>query len=648
MCGVAGIWTRDAVRLADVAKAMADALVHRGPDDGDVWADVHAGIALSHRRLSIIDPSPAGHQPMASPCGRFLVSFNGEIYNHLALRARLENTGPIDWRGHSDTETLVAGIARWGLAETLRGAVGMFALALWDRETRTLHLARDRIGEKPLHYGWIGRAIAFGSELKALKAVPGFARERDPPALALFLRHNVVPTPRSMLKGIYKVEPGAIVTLDERALGRPPAAPPCVATDGADTGVRCQRYWSLDAVVEAGADAALTADDAVERIHHRLREAVRGQMVADRPVGAFLPGGIDSSTVVALMREVSAAPVRTFTIGFAETGFDEAPYARAVARHLGTEHEELYVGSADVLAVIPDLPRIYDEPFADSSQLPAVMLSRLTRRAVTVALSGDGGDELFCGYNRYLVSRRIWEAAARMPAPLRRSIGAAITAVPPHCWDRLAAIPMLGAKAHKVARILRTPVDTIDIYRASSEEWPEGPPLLAPLMARSPVEEMAFAGCSPEERMMRWDMASYLPDDILVKVDRAGMASGLETRMPFLDHRVIEQAWRTPLAFKKRDGQGKWLLRRILDRHVPATLIDRPKAGFAVPVGAWLRGPLRDWAEDLLAERALAADGLLDGPAIRRRWAQHLRGSHDWTGSLWGVLMVRAWATTAC
>lgn len=645
MCGIAGIWRRGKACRTD-ATAMADALIHRGPDDGGDWVDPEAGIALAHRRLSIIDPSPAGRQPMPSPCGRYILSFNGEIYNHLAIRSELESGDAIRWCGHSDTETLVHAIARHGLAGALEKAVGMFALALWDRQERTLSLARDRLGEKPLYYGWAGDAIIFGSELKALRALPGFAGEVDPRALALYFRHNQVPAPWSILKNVFKIEPGVIVTLAPAALGAPPAAPPSAAEPDAHPGVHCRRYWSLDALIDAGVDPNVTADDATTGLHNLLREAVRGQMIADVPVGAFLSGGIDSSTIVALMREVADARVRTFTIGFCEAGFDEAPFAREVARHLGTEHSELYVDAEEVRAIVPDLPHLYDEPFADSSQLASVLLSRMTRQSVTVALSGDGADELFCGYNRYLVSHRLWDAAAAFPAPLRRSLSAAIDAVPPGGWDRvLPAVPMAGIKAHKVARILRTPVGIADIYRESSEEWREGPPLRDPPAIASP-DDVRFAGRGPEERMMRWDTMGYLPNDILTKIDRASMAASLEVRTPFLDHRVVAQAWHTPLAFKKRERQGKWLLRQILARHVPPSLTERPKSGFAVPIGGWLKGPLRDWAETLLAEEALAADPLLDPRPIRRRWEEHLGGSRDWTASLWGVLVYRMWAAS--
>ncbi len=650
MCGIAGIWTRGTTdrseaALIATARHMADTLAHRGPDDAGVWADCEAGIALAHRRLSIIDPSPAGHQPMPSPCGRYILSYNGEIYNHRALRAELEATGRIAWQGHSDTETLVHAITRWGLHATLQRTVGMFALASWDRQARILSLARDRIGEKPLYYGWSGDALLFGSELKAIRAAPGFAGRVDPAVLALYLRHNCIPAPWSIFTGFYKVEPGTIVAIDHAGLSEPAGTPP--TPDGpASPGLRCERYWSLDAVIAKGIDPAMTGDHAVDALHARLRDAVSLQRVADTPLGAFLSGGIDSSTIVALMQDVATAPVRTFTIGFAESDFDEAPHARAVARHLGTDHTELYVDADTVRAVIPDLPQLYDEPFADSSQLPTVLLSRLARGAVTVALSGDGADELFCGYNRYLVSRRLWDAAAALPAPVRRGAGRMIEHFAPHRWDALAAlpgvpaVPMLGDKMHKAARMLRTSLDTAAIYRGSSEHWQGGVPVRGHRDAGHGLPDTARD--TPEEQMMQWDMTSYLPDDILTKVDRAGMAVGLETRMPFLDHRVVEQAWRTPLAFKKRGGESKWALRRILYRYVPAALVDRPKAGFAIPLGIWLRGPLAEWADTLLAPD----DALLDMPPIRVRWAQHRAGTHDWTASLWGVLMYRAWVAS--
>ena len=647
MCGIAGYWSASGGQVD--ATAMADALTHRGPDDGGAWADPEAGIALSHRRLAIIDLSAAGHQPMASPDGRHVIVYNGEIYNHLDLRRELEADGAIAWRGHSDTETLVHGIARWGLDATLQRCVGMFAIALWDRQERTLSLARDRMGEKPLFYGWSRAGLVFGSELKGLRAAPGFDNPVDPDVLSLYLRFNYVPAPWSILRHIYKVEPGAIVTLDRSARAAIPAAPPTV--DGErPVGVTCRRYWSLDAVVAAGADDGMTEAEALAGLEARLTDAVRLQTVADVPVGAFLSGGVDSSAIVALIRNVTDAEVRTFTIGFAETGFDEAPHARAVAQHLGTDHHEMYVDAEDVRAVIPELPRIYDEPFADSSQIPTVLLSRLTRRSVTVALSGDAGDELFGGYNRYRAAQRHRTTAARIPAPIRRTVGRGLTRVAPSAWDRLTRLPLvprvstLGLKMHKVGAMLQAGGDAASLYRSFTEEWHGGLPLASAGRLAASIDEPYSPAPTAEERMMQWDMQSYLPDDIMAKVDRAAMAASLETRVPLLDHRVVEQAWRMPLQFKMRGGQGKWALRQILYRYVPRELIERPKAGFAIPIGTWLRGPLREWAEDLLSEAVLAEQPALDAAAIRTRWTEHQAGTHDRTASLWGVLMFQAWA----
>lgn len=628
---------------------MADALTHRGPDDGGAWADAEAGIALSHRRLAIVDLSPAGHQPMRSTCGRYVVVYNGEIYNHFELRRELEANGSIEWRGHSDTETLVHSIARWGLDATLTRAVGMFAIAVWDRQEQTLSLTRDRMGEKPLFYGWSRGGLVFGSELKALRAVPGFDNPVDPDVLSLYLRFNYVPAPWSILRHIYKIEPGTILTFERATLAVTPLLPPMV--DGVrPVGVTARRYWSLDAIVTKPTDAGISEADALARLETRLTEAVKIQTIADVPVGAFLSGGVDSSAIVALMRNVTDANIKTFTIGFEAAGFDEAPHARAVAKHLGTDHHEMYVSPEDVRSVIPDLPRIYDEPFADSSQIPTVLLSRMTRASVTVALSGDAGDELFCGYNRYLLSRRYWDAVGRVPASLRTGLGKALIGVAPATWDLLTRLPLvphigsLGDKVHKVGRMLQTPVGIADIYREASEEWSGQLPLSSPTRLTATIDAPRMLRDTAQEQMMHWDMQSYLPNDILVKVDRAAMAAGLETRVPLLDHRVVEQAWATPLDYKLRDGQGKWALRQILYRYVPKELIERPKAGFAIPIGSWLRGPLREWAEELLSASALAEQPTLDAAAIRARWAEHITGTRDRTASLWGVLMFQAWA----
>lgn len=640
MCGVAGLWSGSgrlaASELARRAEAMAATLASRGPDGAGVWSDAEAGLALSHRRLAVVDLTQAGAQPMASACGRYVLSFNGEIYNHRDLRRALEARGVGGWRGTSDTETLLALIAADGLESALGQCVGAFAIALWDRRERRLQLARDRIGEKPLYYGWSGsageRAFVFASELKALHAVPGFAPRIDRQALSLYLRANAVPAPHTIYRDVWKVRPGHIVTLGEDTLK---------AGGGAG---QSRAYWDLAEVI-ARRLAALDVAEAEARLEELLLDAVGQQVLADVPVGAFLSGGIDSSLITALMTRVSATRVKTFTIGFDHAGFDEAPHARAVAQHLGTEHTELYLGPEAVRAEIPALADIYDEPFADSSQLPTLLVSRLARSQVTVALSGDAGDELFCGYNRYLMPQRSYAAMRALPVPLRQLAAAGIGAVPPATWDQVGPVPMFGVKLAKVARMLRSPLDTRAIYRASSEEWGEGLPLMGGGdSVASPVDLTPAVRSTPEEAMMQWDMTGYLTDDILVKVDRASMANSLEVRIPLLDHRLVEFAWSLPLDLKKRDGRGKWLLRRVLSRHVPDALIDRPKAGFAVPVGAWLRGPLRDWAEDLLSPDALCASAPFDPAPIRARWEQHLAGTHDWTGSLWGVLMFQAWA----
>lgn len=652
MCGLTGIFAPDAQAAADLAgvvRAMTAALVHRGPDAEGVWAD--NGVALGHRRLSILDLSPAGAQPMHSACDRWVIVFNGEIYNHRDLRDAIEAAGAApQWRGHSDTETLLAGIAHWGLDETLRRAAGMFALALWDTRERRLSLARDRIGEKPLYWGWAGQALVFGSELKALRHHPDFPRDVCRQALAQYLRFAYVPAPRSIHPGVYKLEPGCILAVD----GAPPAsAPQLPLRPGEHHGsLSIQRYWSLNETIEAGAAAPFASQgEAREQVEEALRRSVGRQMIADVPLGAFLSGGIDSSLIVALMQAQSSTPVRTFTVGFETAAFNEAPYAAAVARHLGTHHTELTVTEAETRQVIPLLPEMYDEPFADSSQIPTHLVCRAARAEVTVALSGDAGDELFGGYNRYFWGPRIWEKLDWMAHPLRRGLGSAIAAVPLAAWDGLGAmtggrVTRPGDKAHRLAARLRDVRTVDDLYRSLVSEWP-GEALVGGLDAPclTLLDDPLPAGISDDAaaRMMVQDMRTYLPDDILCKVDRAAMAASLETRVPFLDPDVIAASARLPLQMKIRDGQGKWILRQILYDHVPRSLIERPKAGFGIPVGDWLRGPLRGWAEDLLSEEALRRDGLIDPVPVRQAWSEHLAGRRDWTQRLWIILMLQAW-----
>ena len=654
MCGIAGFLDgRHFIpeEAASIARGMADAVAHRGPDDAGVWLDGKVGIALAHRRLAVIDVSPAGHQPMQSTSGRYVIVFNGEIYNHLDLRRRLETRFPnaCSWKGHSDTETLLAAVDCWGPEEALQAAAGMFAFALWDRENRTLYLIRDRIGEKPLYYGTQHGVFLFGSELKALAAHPAFARDINRDALTLLLRNGYVPSPWSIDKGVRKLPAGTYVKIAADA-----------AQKGVDELPDPQPYWSLRNVVAAGQARPFecTPEDAVDALHDVLLKAVRRQMVADVPLGAFLSGGIDSSTIVALMQAQSDRPVRTFTIGFNESGYNEAEYAKAVANHLGTDHTELYVSARDALDVIPRLPVLFDEPFADPSQIPTFLLAGMVRRRVTVALSGDGGDELFGGYDHYLQILRLWRVLSTVPMPLCRLGAQALETVLSRGPDRVLShvvrrIPMghgwlpLKAKAYKLARLMdcRRPEqlylrrisrwlnpDTVTVVRGASE-----PATILTEPASWPhVPEFA-------SRLMAVDMLSFLSEDVLVKVDRAAMGVSLETRAPFLDHRVVEFAWRLPLSVKIRNGRSKWGLRRVLDQYVPKRLVERPKAGFLVPLAAWLRGPLKDWAEALLDERRLHAEGFFDPKPVRQKWNAHLSGHAQWDDHLWSILMFQAW-----
>jgi asparagine synthase (glutamine-hydrolysing) len=618
---------------------MAAAIAHRGPDSGGVWVDEGHGLALGHRRLAIIDLSPHGHQPMVSASGRFVISFNGEIYNFRELRRELNGRSHFD--GGSDTEVMLAAIEAWGLQGALDRFVGMFAFALWDRAAARLHLVRDRLGKKPLYYGFLGSSFVFASELHAFRAHPAFTGEVDRESLSLLLRHNCIPAPHSIYRGVHKLLPGAILSL-----GSPESS-----------AVEMGSLWSAKAVAADGLSHPFTGSDeeAADALEDLLRDAVRLRMVSDVPLGAFLSGGIDSSLVVALMQAQSDRPVRTFSIGSPDPGYDEAQYAGAVARHLGTEHTELYVTADDALAVIPRLPTIYDEPFADSSQIPTFLVSELARREVTVTLSGDGGDELFAGYNRHVWGERVWNALRVVPAPVRQLVAASLGRVSPLSWDRLydtvePAVPrglrqqMFGYKMNKLAGLLssRSP---FDLYSRVASHWMDpsevvigaaGGPEPTPLSAQE--QQWDFTA-----QMMYRDLITYLPDDILTKIDRASMAVSLEARVPLLDHRVVEFAWRLPLHMKIRGGQSKWLLRQVLHRHVPRELIERPKAGFGVPIDAWLRGPLRDWAESLLDERRLNQEGYFHPAPIRQKWAEHLSGRSSWQYHLWDVLMFQAW-----
>lgn len=642
MCGFVGFLQRGggvpADSMAPLVERMAATLTHRGPDDGGSWVDVRHGVALGHRRLSILDLSAEGHQPMLSPSGRYVIAYNGEIYNFEDLRRELNG---VTWRGHSDTEVMLAAFERWGVGGALRRFNGMFALALWDRATQTLHLARDRLGEKPLYYGWCGKTLLFASELKALRLHPAWRGEIDRDALAAYLRHNYVPAPHSIYRGISKLPPAHSVEITLEGETPPPVS-----------------YWSLRESAEAGVARPMQGSEQAlaDELDLLLRDAVKIRTVADVPVGVFLSGGIDSSTVVALMQAQSKDPVKTFSIGFAEEGYNEAVHAKAVAAHLGTDHTELYVTPQEALAVIPSLPDIYDEPFSDSSQIPTLLVSKLARSKVTVTLSGDGGDELFCGYVRYFWGRSIWGKLDRCPYRLRQLAAGALRTLSGDAWKTLLGgatrlLPAIRgteitpARLQKLADLLAMQSPE-KFYHALVSHWdrPESVVLRSREASTALSDPSQWAGLDDFTlRMMYLDALTYLPDDILVKVDRASMAVGLEARVPLLDHRVVEYAWRLPLSMKLRAGQGKWLLRQVLYRYVPQALIDRPKMGFGVPIDDWLRGPLRDWAEALLSPRRLTEDGYFDAAPIRHKWKEHQEGVRNWHYWLWDILMFQAW-----
>lgn len=616
---------------------MADAIRHRGPDDSGAWVDPDAGIALGFRRLAILDLSSSGHQPMLSASGRYVIIFNGEVYNFKELRAELGKLGH-SFRGTSDTEVILTAFDQWGLPTAVPRFNGMFAMAVWDRLERCMHLVRDRIGIKPLYYGWAGTTLLFGSELKALRSYPGFQNEIDRNALALFLRYNYVPAPQSIFKGICKLLPASILTIH----------------DASPEKTSLNIYWSAGDAAQnglhnpyAGNEAEITA-----QLDTVLRNSIRQRMVADVPLGAFLSGGIDSSTVVALMQAQSTQPIKTFTIGFDEPGYNEALFAREIAKHLGTDHTELIVKPSEALEIIPRLPTLFDEPFADSSQVPTFLVAQMARRHVTVSLSGDGGDELFAGYNRYTWAPRIWKNTGWVPVGLRKAASSTLNKLNPYLekfftfynTNKKCGVPQFRDKLQKVSAVL--PLESPHaIYHHLTWHWENPYQIVKGSHSISDATNGKLTNISDFMSWMQWmDLTAYLPDDILTKVDRASMGASLESRVPFLDdHRVIEFAWRIPLDMKIRDGKGKWLLRRVLYQYVPPELIERPKMGFSLPVGQWLRGDLFEWAEALLEETRLQREGFFDPKPIRSAWAEHKSGRYNHQDKLWGVLMFQAW-----
>lgn len=647
MCGIAGA-LQNALNPKEwdhLLFSMIDTLTHRGPDDAGLWYDAEAGIGLGHRRLSIIDLSPQGHQPMLSFSGRYVIVYNGEIYNFKNIRKELDGKN-IQWKGHSDTEVLLAAIEVWGVDAAVRRANGMFAFALWDRGKRVLWLCRDRLGIKPLYYARTGKGIAFGSELKAIRTHPAFSAEIDRYALALYFRYNCIPAPYTIYKNTWKLLPGHIlrVSLDDLRGGEELQRPYC--------------YWDAMTIAEAGQNSSFqgVADEAVDKLDSLLRDSVKKRMVSDVPLGAFLSGGIDSSTVVALMQAQSDRPVRTFSIGSAISYYNEAQYAKVVANHLGTDHTELYVTPEQAMAVIPKLPTLYDEPFADSSQIPTFLVSELARKYVTVSLSGDGGDELFGGYNRHTWAPQIWNRIRSCPQFFRKALSTAIGCLSPKSWDAIfektiSLFPgrfdhrVPGYKMQKLAEVLPAG-SAAEMYRILTSHWNDPSALV--LGGEEPTEMWSDSGSKIlaadfAHYMMLMDLRTYLPDDILTKVDRASMGVSIEARVPLLDHRVVEFAWRLPFDMKIRNGQGKWILRQVLYKYVPKELVERPKSGFGIPIDSWLRGPLRDWAEALIDESRLQLEGFFNPEPIRQKWAEHLAGKRNWAYHLWDVLMFQAW-----
>ena len=650
MCGVTGcvapIGKVSEETLAFWTRNATAALEHRGPDDSGIWIDGQLGVGLGHRRLSIIDVSTFGHQPMISKDGRFVITYNGEVYNFPELRRDLQSAN-ISFDGRSDTEVLLAGIVHWGLIDTLLRVNGMFALALWDRSQQRLHLARDRFGQKPLYYGWAGNVFAFGSTLEALRQFPDFCGEIDSSSISLLLRHSNIPAPYTIYKNCWKLMPGTTLTLELDSVKTKSIPQPV-------------KYWSAEdtAISSSSNPISASTNEVVDTLDSILRTAVGNCMLSDVPLGAFLSGGIDSSIVVSLMQAQSHNPVQTFSIGFSDSEYDEAQYAKNIAKYLGTNHTELYVTAKDAQNVIPELPKIYDEPFADSSQIPTYLVSQLAREQVTVCLSGDGGDELFGGYNRYAWSRNLQLAIKTLPSPFRSWAARNLLSVRPQTWDKVYSkllkygpggrnLTQFGDKLHKLAEIIDAPTKEEMYWRLVSQWKNPGKVLIDHQEYITRANEWNNWPPVPSftQQIMLLDTLFYLPDDILVKLDRASMAVGLETRVPLLDHNLFEFSWALPERFKIKKGVGKWIVKKLLHRYIPRRLFERPKMGFGVPIGDWLRSDLREWAEDLLSSERLVRDQYFKPLAVQKIWQEHLSGHQNHQHMLWPLLMFQAWLT---
>lgn len=635
MCGFAGVYSVNQNSLnSEILSKMSQKLAHRGPDDSGIWIDDSGTVGLAHQRLAVVDLTSAGHQPMQSSSNRFTIVFNGEIYNHQELRKQLDY---LNWNGQSDTETLLACIELWGLDETLDKINGMFSFSLWDDERKTIYLVRDRMGEKPLYYGWQGDSFLFGSELKSLKVHPNFQANIDKESLDLYFRYNYIPSPFSIYKDISKLPPGSVLSLNQ-----------------GEKKIKICKYWSIPNEAARGFSDPLlgNVESIVDKLDNLIKKSIKQKIVSEVPLGAFLSGGIDSSVVVGIMQSLSSKPVKTFTIGFEDKAFDEAQDAKLIAKYLGTDHHELYISIQDVIDTIPLLPNLYDEPFSDASQIPTYLVSKLTKEKVTVSLSGDGGDELFCGYNRYTVTKNLWKKISVFPLFIRQFISFLLLSTPLRVWDKFGDLSFiskkynnLGLKIHKGAKVLHSQ-SLVELYENLLSNWKFSDILVLGSHERRKLDlstAVNISDFSNIEKMMLWDMQSYLPDDILVKLDRATMGVSLEGRVPFLDHDLVEFSWRIPTEYKYRNKTSKWILRQVLYKYIPKKLIERPKSGFTLPLSEWLRGPLKDWAEDLINVEKLNHDGILDAEVINKKWREHQAGKFDWSNQLWSVLMFQSW-----